>query len=79
MSISSHFEEERKWFMTRTRLKRGYAKVFCANIRRRISWEWIKADSQWKANFRAISDCAHKAVTDSELEQFLNNQNLKIK
>jgi hypothetical protein len=79
MSISKHFEDERQWFRTRARLKRGYKLTLCDQIRNRISLDWIKADAQWKANFRAIRDYAHQAVTDAEIETFLSNQNLKIK
>lgn len=79
MSISKHFEEEKKWYRTRILLKKGYQRVFCSAIRRRISWDWIKADTQWKANFRLVRDQAHYYVSDQELTDFLIKQNLKVK
>jgi len=75
--MKNYFEEERKWFLLRTRLKIGFATVFCPQIRRRISWDWIKADRQWKANFKTIADYAEDHVSDDELEKFLNKQNIK--
>lgn len=76
MTITEVFENERRWFRTRAKLKKGYKNVFCAAIRRRISWDWIKADAEWKSQFRTIRDQAHLFVSDAELSQFLT-QNLK--
>ena len=79
MNISELFKAERKWYQTRAKLKKGYATVFCRKIRLRLSWDWAKADYQWKAHARSIADHAASFVSDHELEKFLNNQNLKIK
>lgn len=87
MNIAQHIEEERRWFRTRTRLKKGYERVFCASIRRRLSWEWIKADAEWKRHLQAIREYSDMLSTDTQLEKatdaiiedFLINQNLQIK
>lgn len=65
-----------KMFLKLQRLKKGVSFVFCPRSRSRMQWDIMKTEFDIKeAQSSYIKNCDGH-VTDRELEDFLQNQNI---
>jgi hypothetical protein len=72
------FTEVDKISQMRLKLTKGVKIVFCKIARGRIGWDIYKATLSFRKHNRHLFLIADKSVSDSELEEFLLDQHIRI-